>query len=138
MKPGELNIRKPTGFCIVWNCGKPLKDKNGKPLGRRGMCWRHLKQAQRAGDLVAMQVHNEGECSRKHCHEPAKKRGLCIHHYDHWFRNEAPSKDKTRERKAQWRRDKYARSAEQRAQEVSRQQDYRRRKRNESQLGTVA
>lgn len=42
----------PAGQCLIWGCDKPLRAADGTKMGSRSMCWQHLKQAQREGDLI--------------------------------------------------------------------------------------
>lgn len=121
-KSPEQPVRTPTGFCIMWGCGKPLRDENGKRLGNlsRGLCWTCYKQAQRAGDLTSM-VYPRGpgtRCSVKGCKDECEKGGMCNKHYCRKWRKVTPTREQYLARKR-----KYAREH---------------RKRNENQLGAVA
>lgn len=49
---GYLPVRLPTGFCFILGCGKPLVGDRGQPMGARGMCWHHYREAKNAGDLT--------------------------------------------------------------------------------------
>jgi hypothetical protein len=122
LKPREVPVRLdvtmevPRGeHCFIYGCGKPLKDAaTGKRLGARGMCWAHLKSAQRSGELQPYKYPPPKaciECATTNragkAVRPAAKRGLCNWHYNRWHRQQpgyrARYLERERERKRAWR-----------------------------------
>lgn len=89
--------------CVIWRCGKPLRDTSGKPKGSRGYCWEHLKQAQRAGDLLPYvpQPQRCIECGGTlQLKRLARWQGRCRRCYDRLWRRTSPTyKEYDRERK---------------------------------------
>lgn len=94
------------GVCVIWDCQKPLRDADGKRLGVRGMCWKHLKQAQRAGDLVPINGLPKGEpcrkCRRKVKHYTGLR--LCNNCYQRMNRQASPNRAAMLARQREWKR----------------------------------
>jgi hypothetical protein len=107
--PVSIEVAKHV-TCYVWRCGRPLRDPvTGKQKGARGMCWKHLKQAQRAGDLLPASEVEKPLVICRLCGRPAMRypvARLCTKHYVQENRQSSPqredrlARDRERKRKA--------------------------------------